>query len=187
MLKLAEPPAGEDDDRALAEAAGGDDVAFGSLVRRYQGLVFSLAHRFLRDRAAAEDLAQEVFLELYRNLPSLRSTAHMRFWLRRVACHRCIDQLRKTSSQPETPLEAVSEPVVAPASRDVLLDERLRELVAQLPARPRMVVVLRYQEDLEPSEIAAVLDMPVNTVKSHLRRSISALREQLSTRMLHEV
>ena len=185
--KLAPRDAGEDDERALAEAAGGDDVAFGSLVRRYQGMVFSLAHRFLRDRAASEDLAQEVFLELYRNLPGLRSPAHMRFWLRRVACHRCIDRIRKTANQPEAPLDDVPEPAVTPASPDVLLDERLRELVAQLPARPRLVMLLRFQEDMEPSEIAAVLDMPVNTVKSHLRRSILALREQLSTRLLHEV
>ena len=185
--RLAPQDAGEDETRALAEAAGGDDVAFGSLVRRYQGMVFSLAHRFLRDRSAAEDLAQDVFLELYRNLPGLRSTAHMRFWLRRVACHRCIDRIRKSASQPEASLDDVSEPAVAPVARDVLLDARLRDLVGQLPPRPRLVMLLRYQEDLEPSEIAAVLDMPVNTVKSHLRRSVSVLREQLSARTLHEV
>ena len=185
--KLARPPAVEDDGRVLAEAAAGDEAAFGSLVGRYQGMVFSLAHRFLRDRAAAEDLAQDVFLELYRNLPTLRSTAHMRFWLRRVACHRCIDRIRKTASQPEASLDDVSEPAVAPVARDVLLDARLRDLVGQLPPRPRLVMLLRYQEDLEPSEIAAVLDMPVNTVKSHLRRSVSVLREQLSARTLHEV
>ena len=171
----------------LAEAVAGDEAAFGSLVERYQGMVFSLAHRFLRDRAAAEDLAQDVFLELYRHLPTLRSTAHMRFWLRRVACHRCIDRIRKTASQPEASLDVVSEPAVAPVSRDVLLDARLRDLVGELPPRPRLVMLLRFQEDLEPSEIAAVLDMPVNTVKSHLRRSLSVLREQLSARTLHEV
>jgi RNA polymerase sigma-70 factor (ECF subfamily) len=150
-------------------------------------MVFSLAHRFLRDRTAAEDLAQDVFLELYRNLPGLRSAAHMRFWLRRVTSHRCIDWLRKSANKPEAPLDDVPEPAAVQARGDILLDERLRELVARLAPRPRLVVLLRFQEDLEPSEIAAVLDMPVNTVKSHLRRSLAALREQLGARTFHEV
>jgi RNA polymerase sigma-70 factor (ECF subfamily) len=62
----------------------------------------------------------------------------------------------------------------------------LQRLVAALPDKPRLVVTLRYQEDLEPAEIARVLDMPVNTVKSHLRRSLTLLREKV-TRCLGEV
>jgi RNA polymerase sigma-70 factor (ECF subfamily) len=111
----------------------------------------------------------------------------MRFWLRRVTSHRCIDWLRKSANKPEAPLDDVPEPAAVQARGDILLDERLRELVARLAPRPRLVVLLRFQEDLEPSEIAAVLDMPVNTVKSHLRRSLAALREQLGARTFHEV
>ena len=61
-----------------------------------------------------------------------------------------------------------------------MLAETLRRLVETLPEKARMVVVLRYQEDLEPAEIAKVLEMPVNTVKSHLRRSLALLRDKLS-------
>jgi RNA polymerase sigma-70 factor (ECF subfamily) len=71
--------------------------------------------------------------------------------------------------------EAASQPQV----RDVFRADRLRALVAELPARARLVVVLRYQEDMEPTEIAGALRMPLNTVKSHLRRSLASLRSRL--------
>ena len=187
MLKLAQPSDDEDDDdRALTQAVSGDAAAFGWLIRRHQAMVFSLARHFLRDRNAAEDVAQDVFFELFRNLAHLASGAHLKFWLRRVAANRCIDRLRKHTEQPEAAIQDAWEPTTPPFARDVLLEGRLRSLVGQLPPQPRMVVILRYQEDLEPSEIAAMLDMPVNTVKSHLRRSIAALRSQLPTEMPHE-
>ncbi len=69
---------------------------------------------------------------------------------------------------------------------DFLLTKLLRRAVATLPEKPRLIVVLRYQEDLEPSEIAEILEMPVATVKSHLRRSLTILREKV-TRRLGEV
>jgi RNA polymerase sigma-70 factor (ECF subfamily) len=66
------------------------------------------------------------------------------------------------------------------------LNEALRRLVASLPETPRMVMILRYQEDLDPMEIAEVLEMPVATVKSHLQRSLSLLREKLARRGVGE-
>ena len=179
MLNAAPVMADELDD-VLARARGGDPAAFGDIVRRYQGMVFSLALHYLRDRAAAEDLAQDVFLELFRSLGQLVSPAHVKFWLRRVASHRCIDTMRRRSHQAELKVERMPEPAVRPANGDPLLKDRLQRLIAALPPHPRMVMILKYQEDLEPSEIAAVLSMPVNTVKSHLRRSIEYLRAQLS-------
>ena len=68
------------------------------------------------------------------------------------------------------------------AARDPMLEETLRRLVASLPEAPRMVMVLRYQEDLDPSEIAETLSMPLGTVKSHLQRSLALLREKLERR-----
>lgn len=180
MLKPVRRPADDEDGQAFADAAAGDAAAFGSLVRCHQGMVFSLALRFLRDRAAAEDLAQEVFLELFKALPTLRSSDHLKYWLRRVTSHRCIDRVRRSARAHEVRLDETPEPVTEPAAADVFLDARIRDMVGRLPEPARLVVLLRYQEDLEPSEIAAVLDMPVNTVKSHLRRSVLALRDRLS-------
>lgn len=163
----------------LARAKTGDQTAFATLIRRHQNMVFSVALHMLRSRAAAEDLSQEVFLELYRSLDRLESDAHVVSWLRRVASHRCIDEIRRRNHRPEFQTDALPEAGHAPETREVFAAERLQALVAELPERARMVVVLRYQEEMDPTEIAQTLSMPVNTVKSHLRRSVAALRERL--------
>lgn len=166
----------------LAKAKAGDQAAFAAIVRKHQNMVFSVALHMLRSRPAAEDLAQEVFLELYRSLHRLESEAHVVSWLRRVAGHRCIDEIRRRNHRQEFATDTLPDPGHSPEPREVFVAERLEELVAELPDRARMVVVLRYQEEMEPTEIADALGMPVNTVKSHLRRSIIALRERLMGR-----
>jgi RNA polymerase sigma-70 factor (ECF subfamily) len=167
-------------DQILSRAKNGDSAAFATLIRQHQGMVFSLALHVLRSRPAAEDLAQEVFLELYRHLPRIESAAHASSWLRRVTSHRCIDEIRRRRHRPETTVDTLPDRGLAPVAREFFLEDRLQSLVATLPPRARMVVVLRFQEELEPSEIAETLSMPVNTVKSHLRRSLNLLRARLS-------
>jgi RNA polymerase sigma-70 factor (ECF subfamily) len=173
------------DDR-LERSALGDQFAFEEIVRQHQGMVFSMACHFLRDRSLAEELAQEVFLNLHQNLRSIKSPEHLVFWLRKVTSHRCIDQSRRLKVRPQVSLEDVPEPSIDATENDLFLSEMLRRVVDTLPEKARLVVILRYQEDLDPGEIASVLDMPLNTVKSHLRRSLSSLRDKLS-RTLGEV
>jgi RNA polymerase sigma-70 factor, ECF subfamily len=169
-----------DREETLVRARNGDSTAFSALVKQHQSMVFSVALHALRSRAAAEDLAQEVFLELYRSLGRIESAAHATSWLRRVTSHRCIDEIRRRQHRPELGMDVLPEHGAAPAAREFFLEDRLQSLVATLPARARMVVVLRFQEDLDPSEIALALNMPINTVKSHLRRSLNVLRARLS-------
>jgi RNA polymerase sigma-70 factor (ECF subfamily) len=180
---------GETVDRAeetLARSVSGDQLAFAQIVREHQGMVFSLAYHFLRDRSLAEELAQEVFLLLHQNLAAIKSSAHLTFWLRKVTSHRCIDQTRRLKLRPQVSLDDVPEPAAASSGSDLLLTEALRKVVSTLPDKPRMVLLLRYQEGMEPAEISEVMKMPVNTVKSHLRRSLATLRDKL-TRCLGEV
>ena len=164
---------------SLARARAGDAAAFADLVRRHQRMVYSLALRMLADRHKAEDVAQEAFLQLHRKLARVQSGAHLLFWLRQVATRLAIDRLRREPRHESVPLE--EDPGIAsePAAGDPLLQRHLRALIGELPPAARAVVLLRYQEDLEPVEIAEVLDMPVNTVKSHLKRSLASLRERL--------
>jgi RNA polymerase sigma-70 factor (ECF subfamily) len=178
-MPTAAPALSLNQDQTVTLARSGDATAFAAIVSRHQSMVFSLALHVLRSRAAAEDLAQDVFLELYRNLGRIESAAHVTWWLRRVTSHRCIDELRRLRHRVELPMETVPDRGDVPRPREVFLEERLHQLIARLPPRAQMVVVLRYQEDLEPSEIAEMLNMPVNTVKSHLRRSIIVLRASL--------
>jgi RNA polymerase sigma-70 factor, ECF subfamily len=163
----------------LAQAIAGDTAAFGALVRRYQRPVYSLALRMLSDRQRAEDLAQEVFLQLYGNLAAIESPDHLSFWLRRVTMHRAIDRLRREMRFVLSPLEAAERVASEAVDADPILERRLRGLLAELPPAARAVVLLRYQEDLDPVEIGRTLKMSVNTVKSHLKRSLAVLRERL--------
>jgi RNA polymerase sigma-70 factor (ECF subfamily) len=164
----------------LIRARAGDRLAFASLVRHYQRLVYSLALRMLSDGHEAEDLAQEVFMQLHRRLDRIESDAHLLFWLRKVTTNLAIDRLRQDRKAAILPLD--EDPGIAdePREGDPLLQRKLRALVARLPAAARAVVLLRFQEDMDPTEIAEALDMSINTVKSHLRRSMAALREGFS-------
>jgi RNA polymerase sigma-70 factor (ECF subfamily) len=157
---------------------------FEILIRRHQAMVFSIAFHFLQDRSAAEELAQDVFLQLHRHLDALQSPDHVTFWLRRVTTHRCIDHRRRRRFH-FLGLEAVAEPATETPSPDPFLSRRLRALVASLPGPARMAVVLRYQEDLTPEEIARVLDRPVATVKSQLQRALKTLRAQMGKLVDH--
>jgi RNA polymerase sigma-70 factor (ECF subfamily) len=165
------------------KAAGQD---FAELVRAHQSMVFSLAYHFLHDRETAEEVAQEVFLSLHRNLVRIQSAEHAGFWLRKVTVQRAIDEARRRKRRPQVALEMVAEPRVSASPGDPLLSDVLRRLIASLPESPRAVMVLRYQEDLDPAEIADILEMPLGTVKSHLQRSLSLLREKLERRGLGE-
>jgi len=157
---------------------------FPEVVRTHQGRVFSIAYHFLHDRAVAEEIAQDVFLQLYRTLPSLESEAHVTAWLRKVTSHRCIDYARRR--RPDLALHEIPEPASETMPGDPLMARRLRRMVASLPPKARIVVVLRYQEELEPEEIAGMLGWRLNTVKSQLQRSLAMLREKLG-RTLGEV
>jgi RNA polymerase sigma-70 factor (ECF subfamily) len=156
---------------------------FASVLHAKQSMVFSIAYHFLRDRSAAEEVAQDVFLQLHRRFDDLKSDEHVSFWLRKVASHRCIDYVRKQKSQAAVGLDEVPVPSVDDAPQDHFLNRRLQTLIASLPEKPRMVMILRYQEDLMPEEIASVMEMPVRTVKSHLQRSLAMLREKIDRSM----
>jgi RNA polymerase sigma-70 factor, ECF subfamily len=165
----------------LSRAQAGAPAAFAGLVRAHQRLVYSIALRMLADAALAEDLAQEVFLQLHRSLGSIQSAAHLVFWLRRVTAHRAIDRLRRRPRVSWAPLAAAEQLPAAERPADPLLSTRLEALVAELAPLPRAVLLLRYQEDLDPGDIARTLDISVNTVKSHLRRTLAELRLRLAT------
>ena len=172
----------------MIEVASPQQIAldFGELVREHQSMVFSVCWHFLHDRDQAEDVAQEVFLGLHRNLRSIQSPSHAGHWLRKVAVQRAIDAGRRRSRRPQVALADVAEPAAETVVRDPMLSETLRRLIATLPETPRMVMILRYQEDLDPAEIGQALEMPVATVKSHLQRSLALLREKLARRGVRE-
>jgi RNA polymerase sigma-70 factor (ECF subfamily) len=163
---------------ALTRAREGDQDAFAELVAQHEAMVFSLAWNFFGDRAKAEEIAQDVFLQLYRNLHALTTESHVLFWLRQVTTRRCIDLARRNRMRAVS-LDDAGEIAAADHRFDPLLDRALRRSIEELPELQRAVVTLRYQEDLDPSEICRIVGLPVNTVKSHLHRALQSLRRKL--------
>ena len=159
---------------------------FRTLVEAHQKMVFSIALRVTGEYGAAEEVAQDVFLELYRGSERLTSEDHVRFWLRRVTVHRATDALRRKSRQPEAAAEEWMEDQHGEddgARMDPGVVARLEELLRVLPEPMRVAVVLRYQEEMLPDEIAKLLNQPVATVKSNLQRGLQLLRRKAAVTM----
>ncbi len=175
------PPSGTPDN--LERARRGDLAAFRELLRAHKARVFSIALRFTGRHADAEEVAQDVFLQLHGALAQIATAEHLKHWLLRTVSHRCIDRLRSEGSRPQlVPMDVLPEDAqvaVMEEGGDPLMVAQVQRLLLQLAPEPRAVMLLRFQEDLDPSDIATMLAMSVNTVKSHLRRSIEWLRAQL--------
>jgi RNA polymerase sigma-70 factor, ECF subfamily len=167
-------------DELFAAARAGERDGFEALVRLHQARVYGIAVRMLMDRALAEDLAQEVFLQLHHSIGSIDSHRHLVFWLRQVTARRAIDRLRHENRAETVALEDSLQLFAAESDADPYLRKHLQSLIERLAPVPRAIMLLRYQEDLDPQDIASLLDTPINTVKSHLKRSLATLRAQLS-------
>lgn len=159
---------------------------FESVVRENQGMVYSIAYNFFHNVSLAEETAQDVFLQLYENLKAVNSPSHAASWLRRAVAHRCIDGLRHRSMRNELHLEELPDIADDCAETDPFLQEKLRRLVTSLPERLRIVVVLRYGEDMGVEDIARTLEMPVRTVWSNLQRATALMREKASRYLKEE-
>lgn len=153
---------------------------FRQIVVTHQARVYSIAFRMLGDTGAAEEVAQDVFVELHRNLDRLESGEHILAWLRRVAVHRATDALRRRACRPEFGAQDFEdgETYVSATDNSSPLATRIEQLVSTLPAAQRSIVLLRYQEGMLPQEIADALSMPLATVKSHLQRALQMLRSK---------
>jgi RNA polymerase sigma-70 factor (ECF subfamily) len=163
-----------------------DAVEFRRLVETHQRMVFSLALRVTGEYGVAEEVAQDAFLELYRSGERLLSEDHTRFWLRRVTVHRATDALRRRSRQPEAGAEEWMDEQFIPendAAVNAAVLALLEELLRGLPEAMRVAVVLRYQEEMLPDEIATLLGQPLNTVKSNLQRGLQLLRRKAAVTM----
>jgi RNA polymerase sigma-70 factor (ECF subfamily) len=157
---------------------------FEQLVDEHQAMVFSLAMRMTGDRGLAEEIAQDVFLELDRNLRKIESPLHACHWLRRVAMSRSADALRRQRVRSMELWVEIEEHHGATAEeRSSPLGTRIEALLATLPEAQRAALILRYQEDLTPDEIAATMDAPLATVKSHLQRGLKLLRAKAANHL----
>ena len=155
------------------------DEAIALLLPAFRRKVFGLAYSFLRDREAAEDVTQEVFIKVWRALPGFDGRASMSTWIYAIARNASLSALRA-----RRPQSSLSDPQVMAAvestnpvpSADVSVDRAaLLRLVDQLPTKQRQVIMLFYMEARSHEEVAAMLAMPVGTVKTLLHRARARL------------
>src|SRR5258707_14911681 len=136
-------------DATLQRAAAGDHESFGALIREHQDMVFSIAWNFLHDRDRAEEIAQEVFLQMYRTLGEIETAAHLTFWLRRVTANRCIDESRRGRGRILT-LDEAAEGVHHAGETDPFLTRKIAPMLQRLPAEQQPAITTGYQEGVQP-------------------------------------
>lgn len=178
-----------DAERALIDRAQqGDHDAFAALVNEHQRYVYNLALRVLRDENEALDLAQETFVRAWSALPNFRGQSKFRTWLYRIVTNLCYNRLpglrRSLNALGDDVVEEIPDPDSKsgnPARKLEMqeLREHLRQAVDDLDERYRLLITLRYQDELSYDEIASTLNLPLGTVKTGLFRAKERLRRAL--------
>lgn len=173
-----------DDAHLVDRLRRGDPRAFEALVIAHQHRVFGIALRMLGSRAEAEDVAQEVFLRVHRGIDDFRGEAKLSTWLYAITSRLCLNRLASSERRRERAGEAALERLAsgddpADSAERSELGAALERAIAELPDDRRLVVVLRDVEGLAYEEIAAALDLPLNTVRSRLHRARMDLKEKL--------
>ena len=160
----------------------GDEGAFQELVDRYKDLVFAIIGRTVQERSRAEDLAQDVFLRIYRGLPYFRGEARLSTWIYRIVANVCVQDHGRA-----LPVLGGSERergAVASVDRqfdDFELRDRLEKAIERLPANYRLLIAAHYLQGVQYDDLAEALQMPLGTLKTQLYRAKQQLRRLLET------
>jgi RNA polymerase sigma-70 factor (ECF subfamily) len=178
----------------VRRAQAGDREATAALVAEHQRYVYSIAMSLMHDPVEAADLTQDALIRFIRAIGSYRGETKLSTWLYRLVVNLGIDRLRRRGSPPirlddegtdvEFPSDDPADDVAAVAER-VEEAQLVREAVARLPDAQRLALTLHYFEDLRYEDVADVMGVPVNTVKSHIRRGKERLAGLLRPRLAH--
>ena len=176
-------PSSSDDATLLSLVQQGDEQAMASLFDRYSKVVYSVALRVLRDPGSAEDVLQEIFMQIWRNPDGFVATrGSLGGWLAVVSRNRSIDTLRR-----KRPSESVDDVVLASpynlseeAERNVMI-ERARSIIVTLPAEQRKTLEMAFFDGLTHSEIAEMTGDPLGTVKTRIRSALLSLRKAFNS------
>jgi len=181
------------DVQLMLDVKAGDDVSFGLLLQKYRLPLVNFLYRMVRDAATAEDLAQEVFLRVYRARKQYSPSAKFTTWLFRIATNLALNSVRDNRHRQmdvslDAPTEEDEPPVQVPA-RVMPIDEHMverdraqfiRRAIAALPEKQRVAVLLHKYEEMDYVEIAKILDCSESALKSLLFRAYETLRVQLA-------
>jgi len=169
-----------DDSVLVQHCLAGEVEAIRAFVERYQGLVFSLCYRMLRQREDAEDTAQETFTRIFRHLHQWEPQRPLKPWVMAIAANRCRTRLARRSHQPQTTGDWQDYALEAP--KNIELAEELQTALELLREDHRLCFVLFYQQELSVQEIAETLECPTGTIKTWLHRARKQIAECLQER-----
>jgi RNA polymerase sigma-70 factor (ECF subfamily) len=169
-----------DDADLVHRAQGGDRSAFADLMRRHERRIYNLAYRMLGTRDDAHDATQEAFLACYRNLGRFRGDSAFGTWLHRIALNACYDALRRRRPAVSLDQEDAPEPAVADHADAATAAADVHRALQEVPDEFRVVLILHELQDVSVEEVAAMLDVPIGTVKSRLFRGRAALGRALT-------
>jgi len=179
------------DSELAARAAAGDGSAFHALVERHRAMVYRLAYQFAGNHYDAEDIAQDVFIKVFRSLDRFRYDAQLTSWLYRIVMNACIDHKRRHAPAGWAPftedaeLRMANTPEEGPGPEEQAyggqLGEVLQAEIARLPPGQRVVFTMRHHEGLKLSEIADALGLADGTVKRQLHAAVHRLRAALKS------
>jgi RNA polymerase sigma-70 factor (ECF subfamily) len=174
----------------ISRAAGGDASAFQSLVEKHRSMVYRVAYQFAGNHHDAEDIAQEVFIKVYRSLDRFRQDAQLTSWMYRIVMNACIDHRRRHSPAGAAPFGEEAEqkmlntPEETPGPEERAyggeLGAVLETEIARLPPGQRIVFVMRHHQGLKLCEIADSLGLAEGTVKRQLHAAVHRLRQALT-------
>jgi RNA polymerase sigma-70 factor (ECF subfamily) len=174
-----------DEQRLLRQAQKGDTIAFEKLVEANAQYVYNLALRILRNPHEAEDLSQEAFVRVWKNLPNFRLEARFRTWLYRIVTNLCYDRVPKLKRElsaldPDENIQLVSERTT-PEKHTLNIELRtlLHDAIDELPDSYRLLITLRHMLDLNYNEIAEATGQPLGTVKTGIFRARRLLRDAI--------
>lgn len=177
------------DSDLIARAAGGDPAAFQALVERHRSMVYRVAYQFAGNHYDAEDIAQEVFIKVYRSLDKFRQDAQLSSWMYRIVMNACIDHRRRHTPAGSAPFGEEAEQKLLntadetpdPENRAYAgeLGQVLEAEINRLPQGQRIVFVMRHHQGLKLGEIADALGLAEGTVKRQLHAAVHRLRHAL--------
>jgi RNA polymerase sigma-70 factor (ECF subfamily) len=178
------------DSDLITRAAAGDPAAFQALVERHRSMVYRVAYQFAGNHHDAEDIAQEVFIKVYRSLDKFRQDAQLSSWMYRIVMNACIDHRRRQSPAGSAPfgeeaehkLLNTPEETPDPENRAYAgeLGQVLESEINRLPHGQRLVFIMRHHQGLKLGEIAEALGLAEGTVKRQLHAAVHRLRQALT-------
>jgi RNA polymerase sigma factor (sigma-70 family) len=181
--------------KTIRRCKRGEEAAFAEILARYRGPIYNLCYRMSRNPEDARDLAQEVFIKVFRLLDRFDEEYAFSSWLFRIASNHCIDHLRRNRMRflsldgvagPDGEEFELQLPDEGPGPDTVLERSeavaKLEEVIADLPPHYKAITLLRHQQQLSYEEIAEVLQLPLGTVKARIHRARAQIQQMLADR-----